>query len=116
MMMLYGISHCDTVRKARRWLQSHQIEAGFHDYRKNGLTETQLRDWCAALGWEALVNKRGTTWRKLPDQLKAAMNSETAITVMLEQPAIIKRPLLDVRGQLVLGFNEELYTSTLLKG
>jgi len=115
MTTLYGIKNCDTIKKARRWLEQNDIEYQFHDYRKDGLSADQLTQWCEQLGWESLVNKRGTTWRKLPDEIKQNIDLSSAIEIMLEQPAIIKRPLLDTGTEKLLGFNEQQY-SELLKG
>ena len=95
MITLYGIANCDTIKRARRWLVVHRVEYRFHDYRKDGLTETQLRAWAAELGWEAMLNRRGQTWRNLPEAVRAGIDQESAIQVMLDAPAIIRRPLLD---------------------
>ncbi|WP_257265410.1 ArsC family reductase [Endozoicomonas sp. ONNA2] len=111
---LYGIPNCDTIKKARRWLEAAGIAYHFHDYRKDGLAQDMLEQWADELGWEALLNRRGTTWRKLPEQEKSAINAERAITLMLEQPAIIKRPLLDTGNQKFLGFSEEQYRNLFL--
>ena len=109
MVILYGIPNCDTIKKARRWLNNAGIEYHFHDYRKDGLDEQTLKQWSAELDWEQLLNRRGTTWRKLPEEQKAAINEELAIQLMLEQPAMIKRPLLDNNSQKALGFSEQQY-------
>jgi len=112
---LYGIKNCDTIKKARRWLEQNEIDYTFHDYRKDGLTASQLKPWCKELGWENLLNKRGTTWRKLEDEVKQSVDLKSAIEIMLEQPAIIKRPLLVTSAQKLLGFNEQQY-SEIFKG
>ena len=113
MITMYGIKNCDTVRKARRWLDKHAIEYHFHDYRADGLA----RDWLEArieeLGWEALVNRRGTTWRKLPESVRAGMDRDSALRVMLEQPALIKRPLLEVDGRHLVGFDADTWQAAL---
>ncbi len=106
---LYGISNCDTVRKARKWLAAAGIEYRFHDYRKDGLDKASLQTWSNELGWEALLNRRGTTWRQLPEQQKASVDEASAIELMLEQPAIIRRPLLDTGYKRVLGFSDKQY-------
>ncbi|WP_066014390.1 ArsC family reductase [Endozoicomonas atrinae] len=111
MVTLYGIPNCDTIKKARRWLEGSGVEYRFHDYRKDGLQKDMLEQWAAELGWEELLNRRGTTWRKLPEEEKSAINAERAITLMLEQPAMIKRPLLDTGSQKLLGFSEEQYSN-----
>jgi len=114
MVTLYGISNCDTIRKARRWLNEQSIEFRFHDYRKDGLKRDQLSGWADELGWEALLNRRGTTWRKLPQAERDNIDQASAIDLMLAQPAMIKRPLLDTGKQRLLGFNEQQYRELLL--
>ncbi len=109
MTTLYGISNCDTMKKARRWLDQRQIGYHFHDYRKDGLEEQALRHWVAQLGWSLLLNRRGMAWRKLDPAVREPLDEERAIALMLENPAMIKRPLLEHQGELHLGFSEELY-------
>ncbi|MBY4678030.1 ArsC family reductase [Marinobacterium arenosum] len=109
MITMYGIKNCDTIKKARKWLEARGIDYRFHDYRADGLDEAQLRGWCDELGWEQLLNKRGTTWRQLPDAVKASIDGDSAIQVMLDNPAAIKRPLLDSGAQRTLGFKEAEY-------
>ena len=104
--VMYGIPNCDTIKKARNWLQQHEIEYQFHDYKKQGTDESQLQDWLHDLGWEALINKRGTSWRKLDEKTKATMDTQSAIKIMLDNPSIIKRPLLVLKDQKILGFND----------
>jgi len=106
---LYGIPNCDTIKKARAWLSTRGIEFEFHDYRKQGLDREQLQSMVAVLGWEAMLNRRGTTWRALPDPLKDRIDVESAIGVMLDNPAIIKRPILAKDEQLHLGFSAAQY-------
>lgn len=108
---LYGIKNCDTIKKARRWLEEQGVAYQFHDYRADGLNEQLLRDFVERLGWQPLLNTRGTTWRKLDEaQRNACDNADAAIALMLEQPAIIKRPLLDDgKGRALLGFSSESY-------
>lgn len=106
---LYGIKNCDTIKKARKWLTSQAVEYRFHDYRVDGLTAAQLECFEKTFGWEALLNKRGTTWRKQPDDIKENIDRGSALKLMLEQPAMIKRPLLDNRSKLLLGFSEQQY-------
>ncbi|MCE0801878.1 ArsC family reductase [Buttiauxella sp. S04-F03] len=112
MIILYGIKNCDTIKKARRWLETQGVEYQFHDYRVDGLNAELLNSFIAALGWEALLNTRGTTWRKLDEAHRASItDAQTAAALMLEMPAIIKRPLLYAPGQpMLLGFNESNYT------
>lgn len=116
MTTLFGIKNCDTIKKAKKWLTEHDIAYQFHDYRTDGLEKTQLAQWCNELGWEQVLNRRGTTWRKLPESDKDNMNESTAIELMLTQPAMIKRPLLDTDTQRLLGFKaaeyEQLFKNT----
>ena len=113
MVILYGIPNCDTIRKARRWLAEAGIEYHFHDYRKTPLEQTTLQQWAKELGWEALLNRRGTTWRQLDPQQRANIDEQKAITLMLAQPALIKRPLLDTGKTRLLGFSSEQYGNEL---
>ncbi|MFV8847859.1 ArsC family reductase [Serratia fonticola] len=110
-LTMFGIKNCDTIKKARRWLEEQGVAYQFHDYRVDGLDEQLLRDFVERLGWEPLLNTRGTTWRKLDEaQRNACNNAEAAIALMLEQPAMIKRPLLDDgKGHALLGFSSESY-------
>ncbi|WP_182074778.1 MULTISPECIES: ArsC family reductase [unclassified Serratia (in: enterobacteria)] len=110
-LTMYGIKNCDTIKKARRWLEDQGVAYHFHDYRADGLDEQRLRGFVAQLGWEPLLNTRGTTWRKLDKaQRNACDNADAAIALMLAQPAIIKRPLLDAgNGRALLGFNADAY-------
>lgn len=107
MIILYGISNCDTVRKARKWLDERAIAYEFHDWRKDGLNPVQLRAWVDELGWENLINRRGTTWRNLPGATRENMNEVLALAVMEDQPSIIKRPLLELGSRRLLGFDAE---------
>ena len=106
---LYGISSCDTIRKAKTWLKNQQIEFEFHDYRKQGLEQKLLESMISVLGWETMLNRRGTTWRALPDTVKEQIDQASAMRVMLDNPAIIKRPLLATANQLHLGFSDRQY-------
>ncbi|QXN60721.1 ArsC family reductase [Serratia fonticola] len=110
-LTMFGIKNCDTIKKARRWLEEQGVAYQFHDYRADGLDEQLLRDFVARLGWEPLLNTRGTTWRKLDEaQRNACDSADAAIALMLEQPAMIKRPLLDDgKGHALLGFSSESY-------
>lgn len=111
MIILYGIKNCDTIKKARKWLECHDIDYQFHDFRKDGIDEKLINQWCEELNWETLLNKRGTTWRKLPEDTKNTMNQSNAIKIMLDQPAIIKRPVLDIGIKRVVGYSEDTYTA-----
>jgi len=111
MITMYGIKNCDTIKKARRWLENKHIDYQFHDYRAEGLDAQLLSTFINELGWEALLNTRGTTWRKLDEARRAGItNADAAAALMLEMPAIIKRPLLCAPGKpMLLGFNENNY-------
>ena len=109
MTTLYGISNCDTIRKAKKWLEANGVDYEYHDFRKDGLDEEQLKSWVAELGWEVLLNKRGTTWRQQADEVKNNIDEASAIQLMLESPAIIKRPVLDLGDRRVVGFKEADY-------
>lgn len=106
---MYGIKNCDTIKKARKWLDQAEISYQFHDVRKDGLSPAKLADWIAAVGWETLLNKRGTTWRQLPEKVKNEVNETSATRIMLENPAIIKRPVLEHNDQVYVGFKAEQY-------
>ncbi len=106
---MYGIANCDTIRKAKKWLAAEEINFAFHDYRKNGIEEAQLREFVSLVGWELLLNKRGTTFRQLSDADKENIDEQKAIELMLAAPAMIKRPLLSVDGTLHVGFKAEQY-------
>ncbi|MHB1402434.1 MAG: ArsC family reductase [Thiobacillus sp.] len=109
-MKLYGIPNCTTVKKARAWLAGHALEVAFHDFKKQGVDAAWLRKVAAQTGWQALLNTRGTTWRKLPDAEKAAVTDEaSAIALMISQPSVIKRPVLERDGRYHLGFAEDHY-------
>ena len=109
MIKLYGIPNCDTIKKARSWLDKHGVDYEFHNYKKQGVPEKELKAWVKQLGWEVLLNKRGTTWRQLDEDTKAKVNQASAIQIMLDNPSIIKRPVLDADGQLEVGFSEKNY-------
>ncbi|PID61508.1 MAG: ArsC family reductase [Gammaproteobacteria bacterium] len=113
MTPLYGIANCDTVRKARRWLLDHGHEVSFHDYRKAGLDGALLDGFIDTFGWEALVNRRGTTWRKLDAEVRENIDGDVARRLMLENPSLIKRPILIHDGQPLIGFREDEYRDTL---
>ncbi|MGP9834145.1 ArsC family reductase [Marinobacter sp. NSM] len=106
-MKLYGIKNCDTVKKARKWLDDNGIAYEFHDFKKDGLTSERLSQWEQAIGWETLINKRGTTWRKLPDELRDNMSAQSAHQIMLENTSIIKRPVVERGDEVTVGFNAD---------
>lgn len=111
---IYGIHNCDTMKKARAWLESHDIHYVFHDYKKAGIDQARLEAWSKKVGWEKLLNRAGTTFRKLPDADKTNVDETKAIALMLAQPSLIKRPVLDLgRGKLLVGFKPEIYAEAL---
>jgi Spx/MgsR family transcriptional regulator len=101
---LYGIPNCDTVKKSRTWLDGQGIAYAFHDYKKAGITAAKLKAWCNVFGWESVLNRAGTTFRKLPDAAKAGLDQTKAIALMIEQPSMIKRPIVEHEGGLLIGF------------
>ena len=109
---LYGIKNCDTVKKARARLEGRGIAYAFHDYKLRGIDRARLEAWAGTVGWEALVNRSGTTFRKLPDELKQDLDADKAMRLMIDQPSMIKRPVLDIDGRLVVGFSPETYAAT----
>ena len=107
---IYGIKNCDTMKKARSWLDAHKVAYDFHDYKTAGIGRPVLEGWAKKVGWEVLLNRAGTTFKKLPDDKKVGLDEEKAIALMLAQPSMIKRPVLDVGGgELLVGFRPELY-------
>lgn len=111
MIVLYGIPNCDTVKKARVWLDQRGIAHAFHDYRKAGIDRAMLETWVAAHGWETVLNRAGTTFRALPPEARAGLDADRAIGLMLAQPSMIKRPVLDVDGRTTVGFRPEVYAA-----
>ncbi|WP_455218448.1 ArsC family reductase [Kaarinaea lacus] len=107
--ILFGIRNCDTVRKARKWLDSEGIDYSFHDFRADGLTKKDLTNWVKAVGWDVLLNKRGTTWRQLPDKKKESVDERKAIDLMLANPTLIKRPVLARGKKIHVGFSTTDY-------
>jgi len=113
MIKLYGIANCDTMKKARKWLEKNNLEYQFHDYKKLGVPEKKLKQWVKKAGWEVVLNKRGTTWRKLDDAIKNNIDEASSIKVMLDNPSTIKRPVLENGKTLLIGFKEDEYKSHL---
>ena len=109
MTTIYGIKNCDTMKKARTWLEAHKIKAGFHDYKASGIDKPTLEGWAKKVGWEILLNRAGTTFKKLPDADKEGLTEKKAIALMLAQPSMIKRPVLDAKGKLTVDFKPEEY-------
>ena len=113
MIIMYGIKNCDTIKKARAFLDKKNIEYEFKDFREDGLNPIQLRAWIKELGWDNVINKRSTTWRNLPDETKEHMNETLALIVAEDQPTIIKRPVLELPDKVLIGFSENSYTDNL---
>ena len=109
MITLYGIKNCDTVKKARKWLEEQGIEYAFHDLREDGLTPQQVAQWLDELSWETLVNKRSTTWKALDESERSSMDNASAQAAIMTQPTLIKRPLLDTGHQRFTGFSASNY-------
>ena len=106
---IYGIKNCDTMKKARTWLDAHDVDYAFHDYKSAGIDAAHLDDWIGRVGWEVLLNRAGTTFRKLPDADRVDLDAGKATTLMLAQPSMIKRPVLDTGKTLLVGFKPEAY-------
>ena len=109
MITIYGIKNCDTMKKARAWLDAQGLAYVFHDYKTAGIERGRLESWAGKVGWEALLNRTGTTFRKLPDADKAGLSEAKAIALMLAQPSMIKRPVMEAGGRTVVGFKPEVY-------
>ncbi len=112
---LYGIPNCDTVKKARTWLDAHGVSYVFHDYKKAGITAAKVKMWCKAFGWESVLNRAGTTYKKLPDDAKSDLDQAKAIALMIEQPSMIKRPIVEHGGGLLIGFKQPEWEAALGK-
>ncbi|MDO9335628.1 MAG: ArsC family reductase [Caulobacter sp.] len=108
---MFGIKNCDTVAKARKWLETAQVPYDFHDYKTQGVTADRLRGWAGEVGWEVLLNRAGTTFRKLPDADRQALDEDKAIALMVAQPSMIKRPVVEGAGPLLVGFKPERYAA-----
>ena len=113
MIDLYGIPNCDTVKKARAWLEGRSIPFAFHDYKKQGIDRARLEAWVAELGWDAMLNRAGTTFRKLPEQDRADLDADRAVALMLAQPSMIRRPILDLGERRLAGFTPEACAAVL---
>lgn len=110
---IYGIRNCDTMKKARAWLDAHGQAHEFHDYKAKGIDRDRLAAWVGQVGWESLLNRAGTTFRKLPEAEKQGLDAEKAMALMLAQPSMIKRPVLDIDGRLLVGFEPAEYEAAL---
>jgi Spx/MgsR family transcriptional regulator len=113
---IYGIKNCDTMKKARAWLDTRGVVYDFHDYKTSGIAKDKLKGWSDKLGWETLLNRAGTTFKKLPDADKEGITEKKALALMLAQPSMIKRPVLELGGKLVVGFRPEIYEKEVGKG
>jgi arsenate reductase len=111
MTTIYGIPNCDTMKKARTWLDAHQVAHQFHDYKKTSIEKAVLEGWVKNVGWESLLNRAGTTFKKLPDADKQGLTEKKAIALMLAQPSMIKRPVLEAKGKLTVGFKPDIYAA-----
>jgi arsenate reductase len=106
---MYGIKNCDTIKKARAWMDSHRVAYAFHDYKSAGIDRARLARWCDEQGWERICNRAGTTFRKLDDSQKAALDEQRAIALMLEHPSMIKRPVVEAGSRILVGFDPDTY-------
>lgn len=113
MTTIYGIKNCDTMKKARTWLDDHGVKYEFHDYKVSGIDRDTLEGWIKKVGWEVLLNRAGTTFRKLPESQRADLTERKAIALMLEQPSMIKRPVLAKGARLLVGFKPADYQTAL---
>ena len=109
MATIYGIKNCDTMKKAFTWLDSHKVAYSFHDYKKDSIDRARLEKWVKAVGWEPLLNRAGTTFKKLPDKDKEGVTEKKAIALMLAQPSLIKRPVIEKGAKLLVGFKPDEY-------
>ena len=109
MATIYGIKNCDTMKKARTWLEAHKVAVTFHDYKASGIDKATLEGWVKKVGWEVLLNRAGTTFKKLPDADKEGLTEKKAIALMLAQPSMIKRPVLEAKCKLTVGFKPDDY-------
>jgi arsenate reductase (glutaredoxin) len=110
---IYGIKNCDMMKKAFAWLDGHGVAYAFHDYKKDGIERQRLETWCEELGWESVLNRAGTTFRRLPEQDKESLNPSKAVKLMLAQPSMIKRPVIESGARLLVGFKPDAYKAAL---
>ena len=108
-MILYGISNCDTVKKAKNWLETHNIDYKFHDFRKQGLDANTINQWLQSVSWDKILNKRSTSWRNLDSSIQQTVNETNIVDLLIENPTLIKRPVMDVNDTITLGFNSDTY-------
>lgn len=115
MMTLYGIPNCDVTKKAMDWLKKHKLEYAFHNYKEEGISAEKLNEWSGKVGWEKFFNKRSTTWKELPaKEQQSATNQNNAVKIMRQHNSIIKRPIIEYNGKLLIGFDEKLYQQELV--
>ncbi|PJI44633.1 MAG: ArsC family reductase [Rhizobium sp.] len=110
---IYGIKNCDTMKKARLWLEDHGVDYAFHDYKVSGIDRDHLERWCGEAGWQTVLNRAGTTFKNLSDEAKLDLDQDKAVELMLAQPSMIKRPVLEAGGRLLIGFKPETYAAAL---
>jgi arsenate reductase len=110
--IIYGITNCDTVKKARRWLDAHHVTYQFHDFKKQGIDRATLKNWIDELGLDVILNRRGTTWRNLSPSQKNTLQRNTAVELLRQYPTLIKRPVIETDSQILVGFDQKQYTST----
>ncbi len=113
MIKIYGIPNCATIKKARNWLEKNNLDYEFYNYKKQGVPKKNLEQWVKKVGWENVLNKRGTTWRKLPNEIKNNINETSSIQVMLDNPSAIKRPVLEAGKTVLIGFKADEYKTLL---
>lgn len=112
-IILYGIANCDTMKKARSWFDERGIAYAFHDYKKSGADANRIKAWCKAFGWETVLNRAGTTFRKLPDTDKSGLDETKAVELMVGQPSMIKRPVVEHSGGILIGFRPDEWAAAL---
>ena len=108
-MIIYGISNCDTVKKAKNWLDNHNIDYNFHDFRKDGINKDIINGWLNTVAWDKILNKRSTSWRNLDASTQQAVNATNVVDLLVENPTLIKRPVMDVNDIITVGFNSDTY-------
>ncbi len=116
MIILYGIRNCDTMKKARSWLDGHGVAYEFHDYKASGIDSARLERWCGAKGWETVLNRAGTTFRRLAEAQKSPLDERRAIALMMQYPSMIKRPVLELGTRLLVGFKPDEYQAAVRSG
>ena len=115
MVVLYGIINCDSVRRARGWLDSFSVQYEFHDFRKNGIESSKVKKWIALLGWESLINRRSSSWKSLDSSVKIEINDDSAVDIILEKPTLIKRPVAEFKEAVLIGFKPLIYEEYFLE-